>query len=80
MHAHHAPRTLASVGIATLAALLLLAWFTLVVQEAQTHVQAFHQRGCQLQGLADALQPPRQLSGWGGVGQHLHSRVRLGAC
>ena len=45
MHAHHSPRTLAFVGIATLAALLLLSWFTVVVQEAQTRGQ--HRRAYQ---------------------------------
>ena len=45
MHAHHSPRTLAFVGVATLAAMLLLAWFTVVVQEAQTRGQ--HRRAYQ---------------------------------
>ena len=45
MHAHHSPRTLAFVGIATLAAVLLLAWFTVVVQQAQTRGQ--HRRAYQ---------------------------------
>ena len=45
MHAHHSPRTLAFVGVATLAAMLLLAWFTVVVQQAQTRGQ--HRRAYQ---------------------------------
>lgn len=45
MHAAYTPRTLAFVGIATLAAVMLLAWFTLVVQQAQTRGQ--HRRAYQ---------------------------------
>lgn len=45
MHPAQTPRTLAFVGIATLAALLLLAWFTVVVQQAQTRGQ--HRRAYQ---------------------------------
>ena len=36
MHAAQTPRTVAFIGIATLAALVLLVWFTVVVQQAQT--------------------------------------------
>ena len=45
MHAAYTPRTLAFVGIATLAAVMLLAWFTVIVQQAQTRGQ--HRRAYQ---------------------------------
>ena len=45
MHAAKIPRTVAFVGLAMLAALVLLVWFTVVVQQAETRGQ--HRRAYQ---------------------------------